>query len=347
VTDWTVATLARAIAARKISPVEATQEHLARIERLDGRIRAFITVDAEGALAAARALEAELIAGRSRGPLHGVPLAVKDLVDVAGAVTGAGSSKLAGNLAARDAEVVVRLRAAGAVVVGKTRTHEFAYGVLTPGTVNPWDETRIAGGSSGGSAAAVAAGLVPAAIGTDTAGSVRIPAACCGVVGFKPTVGRIPGEGVFEFSRTLDHVGVFAKSVRSAGLLAAILAGETERAPHADDERVPRFAALRTSEWEHASDDMRERFQADVDALAAVGGQRRERALVGSRAQQLAVQLVVAVAAQRVALDLRQPARDLQALERHRGEPEVDPGCLRRLEREADVLRPVLEREDG
>ena len=123
-----------------------------------------------------------------------------------------------------------------------------------------------------GSAAAVAAGVVPAAIGSQTNGSVIRPAAFCGVVGFKPTVGRIPTEGVFEFSRTLDHVGVFARSVRGAGLLAAILAGETERAPHADHDKTPRFAALRTSEWEHASDEMRARFQADVDALALVGG---------------------------------------------------------------------------
>jgi len=156
-------------------------------------------------------------------------------------------------------------------VLGKTITAELAF--LTPGpTLNPWDPSRTSGGSSMGSAAAVAAGVVPAAIGSQTNGSVIRPAAFCGVVGFKPTVGRIPTEGVFEFSRTLDHAGVFARSVRSAGLLAAILAGETERAPHADHDKTPRFAALRTSEWEHASEEMRERFQADVDALALVGG---------------------------------------------------------------------------
>jgi aspartyl-tRNA(Asn)/glutamyl-tRNA(Gln) amidotransferase subunit A len=145
---------------------------------------------------------------------------------VAGAVTAAGSPKLAGNLAARDAEVVARLRAAGAVVVGKTRTHEFAYGVVTPGTVNPWDPERIAGGSSGGSAAAVAAGLVPAALGSDTAGSIRIPSACCGVVGLKPTWGRVPATGVWPLSWSCDHVGPIAADVADVALLDRVLAGE-------------------------------------------------------------------------------------------------------------------------
>jgi Amidase len=182
------------------SSAELVEAALARTEALDGRLGAFVTVLADRARADAAARDLQRRRGEPLGPLHGVPVAVKDLVDIAGTVTGAGSPKLAGNLATRDAEVVARLRAAGAVVVGKTRTHEFAYGVLTPGTVNPWDGTRIAGGSSGGSAAAVAAGLVPAAVGTDTAGSVRIPAACCGVVGFKPTLGRVPATGVWPLS---------------------------------------------------------------------------------------------------------------------------------------------------
>jgi Asp-tRNA(Asn)/Glu-tRNA(Gln) amidotransferase A subunit family amidase len=184
------------------SSAELVEAALARIEALDGRLGAFVTVLAGEARAEAAARDAQRRRGEALGPLHGVPLAVKDLVDVAGAVTGAGSPKLAGNWAARDAEVVARLRAAGAVLVGKTRTHEFAYGVLTPGTVNPWDETRIAGGSSGGSAAAVAAGLVPGAVGSDTAGSIRIPAACCGVVGFKPTWGAVPAGGVWPLACT-------------------------------------------------------------------------------------------------------------------------------------------------
>jgi aspartyl-tRNA(Asn)/glutamyl-tRNA(Gln) amidotransferase subunit A len=219
---------ARMVREREASSVELVEGALGRIGELDGRVGAFVAVLADRALAEAAERDAELRRGRVRGPLHGVPVAVKDLVDVAGVVTGAGSPKLAGNLAAADAEVVSRLRAAGAVVVGKTRTHEFAYGVVTPGTVNPWDPDRIAGGSSGGSAAAVAAGLVPAAVGSDTSGSIRIPAACCGVVGLKPTFGRVPATGVWPLSWSCDHVGPIAATVADVALLDAVLAGEAD-----------------------------------------------------------------------------------------------------------------------
>jgi Asp-tRNA(Asn)/Glu-tRNA(Gln) amidotransferase A subunit family amidase len=185
-----------------------------------------VAVLGDRARAEAADRDAERRWGGALGPLHGVPVAVKDLVDVAGVVTAAGSPKLAGNLAGGDAEVVARLRAAGAVLVGKTRTHEFAYGVLTPGTVNPWDPARIAGGSSGGSAAAVAAGLVPAAVGSDTAGSIRIPAACCGVVGLKPTWGRVPATGVWPLAWSCDHLGPIAADVADVTLLDAVLAGD-------------------------------------------------------------------------------------------------------------------------
>jgi aspartyl-tRNA(Asn)/glutamyl-tRNA(Gln) amidotransferase subunit A len=207
------------------SSVELVEEALGRIEALDGRLGAFVAVLADEARAEAAARDAEAAAGRVRGPLHGCPVAVKDLIDVAGAVTGAGSPKLAGNRAERDAEVVGRLREAGMVIVGKTRTHEFAYGVLTPGTVNPWDPERIAGGSSGGSGAAVAAGLVDLAVGSDTAGSIRIPAACCGVVGVKPTYGAVPTGGVVPLSWSNDHVGPIAAGVAQAGLLLEVLSG--------------------------------------------------------------------------------------------------------------------------
>jgi aspartyl-tRNA(Asn)/glutamyl-tRNA(Gln) amidotransferase subunit A len=207
------------------SSAAQVEEALGRIEALDGRVGAFVAVLADQARAEAAARDAEAAAGRVRGPLHGRPVAVKDLIDVAGVVTAAGSPKLAGNRAERDAPVVGRLRDAGLVIVGKTRTHEFAYGVLTPGTVNPWDPDRIAGGSSGGSAAAVAAGLVDLAVGSDTAGSIRIPAACCGVVGFKPTYGTVPTGGVVPLSWSCDHVGPIAASVAEAGLLLEVLAG--------------------------------------------------------------------------------------------------------------------------
>jgi aspartyl-tRNA(Asn)/glutamyl-tRNA(Gln) amidotransferase subunit A len=204
---------------------------LGRIEALDGRLGAFVAVLADQVRAEAATRDAERAAGQVRGPLHGMPVAVKDLIDVAGVVTAAGSPKLVANRAERDAPVVERLREAGAVVIGKTRTHEFAYGVLTPGTVNPWDGTRIAGGSSGGSAAAVAAGLVELAVGSDSAGSIRIPAACCGVVGFKPTYGAVPAAGVLPLSWSCDHVGPIAASVSSAAQLFEVLAGVPVSAP--------------------------------------------------------------------------------------------------------------------
>jgi aspartyl-tRNA(Asn)/glutamyl-tRNA(Gln) amidotransferase subunit A len=214
------------VRAGEASSAELVERALERIGAQDGRLGAFVLVLAERARAEAGERDTERRRGRVVGPLHGVPVAVKDLIDVAGEVTAAGSPKLAGNLATRDAEVVTRLRAAGAVVVGKTRTHEFAYGVVTPGTVNPWDPERIAGGSSGGSAAAVAAGLVPAAVGSDTAGSIRIPAACCGIVGLKPTWGRVPATGVWPLSWSCDHVGPMAATVAGVALLDQVLAGE-------------------------------------------------------------------------------------------------------------------------
>jgi aspartyl-tRNA(Asn)/glutamyl-tRNA(Gln) amidotransferase subunit A len=227
------------------SSAEQVEEALGRIQALDGRLGAFVTVLAEQARAEAVARDAEWAAGRVRGPLHGVPVAVKDLIDVAGVVTAAGSPKLAANRAERDAPLVTRLREAGAVVIGKTRTHEFAYGVLTPGTVNPWGEERIAGGSSGGSAAAVAAGLVRLAVGSDTAGSIRIPAACCGVVGLKPTYGAVPARGVFPLSWSCDTLGPIAGDVAAATRLFEVLSGRPalERAAPAAD-RPPRLGRL-------------------------------------------------------------------------------------------------------
>ncbi len=222
---------ARRVAAGEVTSTRLVEQALDRIAAHDRAIGAFVAVLADEALAEAAARDRELAAGRWRGPLHGVPVAVKDLVDVAGAVTAAGSPKLAGNLAVADAEAVARLRRAGAVVLGKTRTHEFAYGVLTPGTVNPWDPGRIAGGSSGGSAAAVAAGLVPGAVGSDTAGSIRIPAACCGVVGVKPTYGAVPATGVFPLSWSCDHVGPIAPSVADAATLWQVLVAGTPAWP--------------------------------------------------------------------------------------------------------------------
>jgi aspartyl-tRNA(Asn)/glutamyl-tRNA(Gln) amidotransferase subunit A len=249
VTDWTVETLGRAIAARKISPVEATQEHLARIERLDGRIRAFITVDAEGALAAARALEAELIAGRSRGPLHGVPLAHKDLCHVPGLPTSCGTLTREYFTSPRECTAVARLREAGAVSLGKLNMAELAMGPFGDnahhGDVqNPRRQGHCAGGSSSGSAAAVAAGFALAALGSDTGGSIRLPAACCGVVGLKATYGRVSRAGAMPLSWSLDHVGPLTRTVADAAAVLGIIAGYDPRDTTSSRRGVPYYERM-------------------------------------------------------------------------------------------------------
>lgn len=219
----------------KVSPVELTRDCLARIASQDPILNAFITVTADSAIADAYAAEAEIKEGRWRGPLHGIPIAVKDIIDVSGLPTTAASKVLRDRIASEDAEVVVRLRAAGAILLGKQNMHEFAYGgssmISAFGAVrNPVNPAHIAGGSSGGSASAVAAGLCYAAIGTDTAGSVREPAALCGVVGLKPTYDLVGTRGVFPLAPSLDHVGPIARSVEDAALLLQVLTGKEQDA---------------------------------------------------------------------------------------------------------------------
>jgi aspartyl-tRNA(Asn)/glutamyl-tRNA(Gln) amidotransferase subunit A len=210
--------------------VELTRACLDRIERLNPQLNAFITVMAEQALGQARVLEAELHAGKWRGPLHGIPIGLKDLFDTAGVKTTCASAVFAERIPAEDAEVVIRLKRAGAVVLGKQNMHEFAYGATSVashfGAVhNPWNLGRIAGGSSGGSAAAVSAGLCFGALGSDTGGSIRQPAAYCGVTGFKPTYGRVSIRGVVPLSWSLDHAGPLCRSAADAALLLEAIAG--------------------------------------------------------------------------------------------------------------------------
>jgi aspartyl-tRNA(Asn)/glutamyl-tRNA(Gln) amidotransferase subunit A len=230
------AELGRRIARRELSPVEVTRTRLERIARLDAKLNAFVLVTADRALAEAAAAEREIAAGRSRGPLHGVPMALKDLFDTAGVRTTAGSRILAHNVPVRDAAVVERLRAAGLVLLGKTNLHEFAFGTTSDNPHygpcrNPWDLERSPGGSSGGSGAALAAGLCAVAPGTDTGGSIRIPAGACGVVGLKPTLGRVSRRGVTPLAWSFDTVGPLARTVEDAALLMNAIAG-----PDAEDE---------------------------------------------------------------------------------------------------------------
>ena len=226
----TLTETAALVADKAVSPVELTRLCLERIQRLGPALNAFITVTADAALEQARTAEREIAGGRYRGPLHGIPIALKDLIDTAGARTTAGSAVFQERVPSGDATVVRRLKAEGAVLVGKTNLHEFAYGgsgvVSYYGAArNPWAREHITGGSSSGSAAAVAAGLCYAALGSDTAGSIRLPAACCGIVGMKPTYGLVSARGVVPLAWSYDHVGPMTRSVRDAALVLQAIAG--------------------------------------------------------------------------------------------------------------------------
>ena len=247
-TDWTIAALAAAIRARRISPVEVAQQCLARVERLDGRLRAYITVDATGALARARELEAEAAAGRWRGPLHGVPLAHKDLFHIGGLPTSCGTKTAEYFFAARDATAVARLVEAGANTLGKLNMAELALGPFGDNAhhgdaQNPWRAGHVSGGSSSGSAVAVAAGLALGALGTDTGGSIRLPAACCGIVGLKPTYGRVSRAGAMPLSWAMDHIGPMARTVADAALLLEVIAGPDPEDATSSQRAVPGYLA--------------------------------------------------------------------------------------------------------
>jgi aspartyl-tRNA(Asn)/glutamyl-tRNA(Gln) amidotransferase subunit A len=216
---------------REVSPIELTEAALERIAAVEPAVSAFARVLPEEALASAQHAERELASGFDRGPLHGIPVAAKDLFDTARVPTEGGSRAYLGRVPANDAACIVRLREAGAVLLGKTHTHELAYGVTTPASHNPWALRHVAGGSSGGSAAAVAAGECAIALGTDTAGSIRIPAACCGVAGLKPTYGRISKDGVMPLALSLDTAGPLGRSVRDLALSLTVLAGHDPRDP--------------------------------------------------------------------------------------------------------------------
>jgi aspartyl-tRNA(Asn)/glutamyl-tRNA(Gln) amidotransferase subunit A len=229
-----------------VRAIDLVDTSLAAIEREQPRTNAFIRIDADAARASARRVDEERARGVDRGPLHGIPISLKDLIDVAGEVTTAASRVLADRIAPKDAPVVTRLREAGAIILGKTNLHEFALGTTSEDSAfgavhNPRDLSRSAGGSSGGSAAAVASGMGLGSIGTDTGGSIRIPAAACGIVGLKPSIGDVPTAGVIPLSSTLDHVGPLAESVEDAALLWAILANR----PVPDLRARPAIAGLR------------------------------------------------------------------------------------------------------
>jgi Asp-tRNA(Asn)/Glu-tRNA(Gln) amidotransferase A subunit family amidase len=278
-----VADAAAAIRDGRISSVELVEDSLSRVQEVDGPIQAWAFLDPEHARRQAQMADHQRMAGLTLGPLHGVPVGIKDIFDTADYPTEFGSALWRGRTPRTDAAAVARLRAAGAVILGKTVTTEYAY--FHPGkTRNPHDPTRTPGGSSSGSAAAVAAGMVPAAIGSQTNGSVIRPAAFCGVVGFKPTHGLIPRTGAMLLSRALDHVGVFARSVVDAALVADLLAGHDGEDPDTRPIAAPQLATTAASEpplpprlafvkgpaWKAAEPVLEEAFSELVDALGDI-----------------------------------------------------------------------------
>ena len=288
-TDETLTALAARIRAREVSPVEATEACLARIASIGPRLHAFLQVDAEGARRTARIREAEAKAGRARGPLHGVPLAHKDLFVSAGRAASCGTAVPEYFRAEWDATVLTRLEAAGAITLGRLNLSELALGPFGDnahhGDVEtPWRPGHAAGGSSSGSGAAVGARLVYGALGTDTGGSIRLPAACCGIVGLKPTYGRVSRAGTMPLSWSLDHVGPLARTVRAVAVLLGVIAGADGADSTASARPVPDYAAgldrpitgLRIGVpdryyWEGIDDEALAAAQGAIDGLRGLG----------------------------------------------------------------------------
>jgi len=274
----TVTEFGRAWRAREITSQQATERCLANIRARNVELNAFTLVMAEAALDQARQADRELSEGHDRGPLHGAPMSVKDLIDVRGTVTTAASAvRASASPALEDAPAVANLRAAGAVFVGKTNLHEFALGTTSEDSVfgavkNPLDTSRSAGGSSGGSAVSIVTGMALASVGTDTGGSIRIPAAACGIVGLKPSFGEVPADGVIPLSPRLDHVGPLAQSVADAWMLFRILAGEMHPAPLvAAAAGEIRLKVLRPYFCDLLDDDVRRRWDEVLDLFRRAG----------------------------------------------------------------------------
>jgi aspartyl-tRNA(Asn)/glutamyl-tRNA(Gln) amidotransferase subunit A len=287
--ELTLSAAAAEIRAGRLSPVELTDSVLDRIEATQDTLNAFACVTADLARNAADAATREIDAGRYRGPLHGIPLGVKDLYDTAGVPSTSSSKVRASHVPDTDAVAVERLLTAGMVMVGKTHTHEFAYGVITPMTRNPWDPRHITGGSSGGSAAAVASGACMVGLGSDTAGSIRIPASLCGTVGFKPSYGRVSRRGVASLAWSLDHVGPLTRQVRDCALVLNTIAGCDRLDPACVDVPVPDYTAgldegiagLRIGVpinyfFDHVRDDVAAAVRHAIGVLQDLGAQVRE-----------------------------------------------------------------------
>jgi len=277
--------LAPAIRAGRVSPVALTESCLERIRAVDDELKSFIHVSAN-AIEVARKAEREIKAGRWLGPLHGVPVGVKDNYVTADMPTTVGSEAPDLSFPLRDSTAAARLRKAGAVLIGKTRTHEFAWGNVTPPVCNPWDLSRVPSGSSGGSGAAVAAGLCVTALGSDTGGSIRMPAAACGTVGLKATFGRVSRDGVVPHSWSLDHAGPLTRTVADTATMMQVLAGYDAADPVCQDQPVPDYSkaigkpikglkigVVRNHFFENLQEDVEAAVEKAIGDLAAAGVQ--------------------------------------------------------------------------
>jgi len=238
---FTLKQIAESVRAGSTSPVELVELLLEQIHRTDQSVKAYVTVCEDQALESARSAEKQIKSCREVGPLHGIPVSIKDLFETEGVRTSCGSKLLGSHVPKADCSVVRRLKRAGAIILGKLNMHEFALGAITPPTRNPWNLQRIPGGSSGGPAAAIAACSALATIGSDTGGSIRIPASLCGVVGLKPTYGRVSRAGVFPESWSLDHVGPITRRVEDSAFLLSIIAGYDEMDPTSSQKKVPDY----------------------------------------------------------------------------------------------------------
>lgn len=281
---FTIAEAGRWISNGEVSSRELTQAVLDGIDAIDGALSSFVLTDEAGALAAADAADAAVASGEAQGPLVGVPVAVKDIIDMAGLPTRCGSAAYPATAVGSDATVVALLRRAGAVIVGKTTAHELACGVYSAPASNPWDTARLPGGSSGGSGAAVAAGIVPMALGSDTGGSIRIPAAVCGIAGLKPTYGRVSKAGVEPLAWSLDHIGPLAATVEDCALTLGAIAGADPADPSTVDFGIDdytgalgqgiegqRIGVLDAAPFSPLQPAVAAAFAAAVDTLASLG----------------------------------------------------------------------------
>ena len=279
-----IASISQQLREGAVTSVEVTRQTLDAIDQVNDRLNAFVLVDRDGAMRAAEQADRVLNSGDGAGPLTGVPVAIKDIIHMEGLPTRCGSPAYPDEPSDRDAAVVARLREAGAVMVGKTTTHELACGVYSPPAANPWDTARLPGGSSGGSGAAVAAGVVPMALGSDTGGSIRIPASVCGIAGLKPTFGRVSRAGVETLAWSLDHIGPLAATVEDCAATLQVLAGHDPADPPTEPSPPPDYSAhlgrgvdglrlgiMATPPFSPMQEDVEQAFRAAVQHLEGLG----------------------------------------------------------------------------